>query len=376
MLPQATITVVDTKDGSSSPPSSGLDLLFVAAAQRQQPKTPGRAVTDCGSTISSLSSDVDVPQAPPPTKIFFPEVLMDMLNNNQRFANIISWKPDGKSFVIKSRHEFKEKVLPLYFKSNFDSFLRKLKRWGFEKDKVNRRGDPSIEFSHRYFRRDESGLCLRMRCKSGPGRMVDDSCNIQEDPQEVMRSPPVPVYDDAMRQKVALVDHLMSQQANQKRLLEEINQAAIAEKLAALTAGRSDCIYDRASTADRLRDINEAQLLMKKQMIVAAKKAQLADRLSEYMTASHHEQERTMNDAHQNYHHLSQLQRLGQILDANALNEDTIATYYRPLSGSLRTQHSREALRASILAKRQELGLSQPQQTNFHLQIPFAPSQF
>lgn len=209
--------------------------------------------------------------------------------------------------------------------------------------------------------------------------MAEDSCNIQEEPQEVMRSSQVmrssPVqHEDAMRQKVALVDQLMNQQATQNRLLEEINQAAIAEKLAALTAGRRDRTYDQSLITDRLRDINQAQLLMKKQMIVAAKKAQLASRLSDYMAAPHLEQERTINEAQQGYQQLSQLQRLGQILDANALNEDAIARYYRPLSGSLRTQHSREALRASILAKRQELGLSQPQQTN--LRMPFVPSQF
>ena len=159
MLPHATITVVvKTKEGSP-PSSSGLDLLFAVATSEQRSKARNRAVSDCGSTIASLSDDIDlspnednkqqeqqphttlVPCAPP-SKVFFPEVLMDMLNNNQRFASIISWKPDGKSFVIKSRHEFKEKVLPLYFQSNFDSFLRKLKRWGFEKDKVRRRGGP------------------------------------------------------------------------------------------------------------------------------------------------------------------------------------------------------------------------------------------
>lgn len=380
MLPQATIiTVVETKDGSSPPPSSGLDLLFAAAAHRQHPKTPGRAVTDCASDISSLSSEVDLTRAraPPPSKIFFPEVLMDMLNNNQRFASIISWKPDGKSFVIKSRHEFKDKVLPMYFQSNFDSFLRKLKRWGFEKDNVRRRGDPSIEFSHRYFRRDDSGLCLRMRCKSGPGRISEDSCDIQEEPQEVKRFSSSSEHDDGIRQnqKGALVDHLMNQQATQKLLLEEINQAALAEKMATLTAGRRDRTYsyDQAQIEEQLRHMNEARLLMKKRMLVAAKKAQLARKLSAYMASSHHQQERTINETQQDYRQLTQLHRLGQVLDDNARREDAIARYYRPMSGSHRTQHSREALRASILAKRQELGPSQSQQ--IYLSSPCAPFQ-
>jgi hypothetical protein len=376
MLPQPTIFTVETKtnDGSSCPPSNGLDLLFAAAEQRQQTTAAppsGRAVSDCGSSISSLS-EVDVVSHPSPTKIFFPEVLMDMLNNNQRYASIIAWVPDGNSFVIKSRHEFKEKVLPLYFKSNFDSFLRKLKRWGFEKDKVNRRGDPSIQFSHRYFRRDDSGLCLRMRCKSGPGSRADEGVNIQEDPQEVMamRSSP-PEHHDMMCQKGALVDHLMNQQAAQTRLLEEINQAAMAEKLAALAAARREHTYDQALAAERLRRMDQEQFLIKKRMLVAAKKAQLAQKLSEYMAVPHH----TMNEAvQQDYRNLNQLQRLGHTMDMNSFSEESIGSFYRPMAGSLRTQQSREALRASILAKRQELGLPPFRQTPVCLPVAPSPS--
>lgn len=353
MLPQAAaadITVVGTK--GSRPTSSGLDLLFVAAAQ--QHSNQNRAVSDCGSTITSLSSDIDlsqkerqppaivIQQCTPLSKTFFPEVLMDMLNNNQRFASIISWNPDGKSFVIKSRHEFKEKVLPLYFQSNFDSFLRKLKRWGFEKDKIRRRGEPSIEFSHKYFRRDEAGLCLRMRCKSGPG-MTEDSCDANDDEQEVMISS-LPEDNVVIHQKGALVDQLMNQQASQKRLLEEINKAAITEKFAALTAIRRDRTVDQAPTAEQL--MNQRDLLLKKQWIIAAKKAQLARKLSEYIAADERD-----------YQRITHIQRFDQVLDANARSDYAMSRYYRPLSGSLRTQYSREALRVAILAKRQELGL-------------------
>ena len=170
-----------------------------------------------------------------------------------------------------------------------------------------------------------------------------------------------------------LVDHLMNQQTTQKLLLEEINQgAALAETLAALSAaaGRRDHTYsyNQAPISEQLRHMSEAQLLMKvkKRMVVAAKKAQLACKLSEYMASPHHQQEqertRTIHETQQNYRHLTQLQILGRVLDDNARSGDLIARYYRPTSGSLRTKHSREALRASIFAKRQVLGLSQSQQ--------------
>lgn len=379
MLQQATFTVVKTKeeDGSSpSPSSSGLDLLFAAASQHQNRKEPLQqsVVTDCESTISSLSSDQ--PTAPPAAKIFFPEVLMDMLNNNShRFDSIISWKPDGRSFVIKNRHEFKDKVLPLYFQSNFDSFLRKLKRWGFEKNKVRRRGEPSIEFAHPYFRRDESGLCLRMRCKSGPvepSAADSSNSNIQEESQEIMGSSPSHSSIDDNLQKHALVDHLMNQQATQESLLEELNRSvADAEKLAVMTAaGRHDCTYNQALMAEQF--MRERQALMNKQLAAAAKKADLARKLSEYMAAAapRFPQRSPVNEVQQGHHnHLAQLQRLSQVLDANAHREEYIARYYRPSSASHRTQRSREALRASILAKRHEF-VPSSQQRNMHSAFP------
>ena len=365
MLPQSTITVVDKKDGissSSSSASSGLDLLFAAAAQHQQPKMRrhSHVVTDCESTISSLSVDIPTAPAPaPPTaKIFFPEVLMDMLNNNPRFEPIISWKPDGKSFIIKNRYEFKEKVLPLYFQSNFDSFLRKLKRWGFEKVKAHRRGQPSIEFKHQYFHRDESGLCLRMRCKSGPSTIVN-SCDIQASPQEVMASFSVNKDTSTVHQKSTLIDHLTNQQFNREDLLQEINKAALVEQLVAITeaADRRYCTtHDQALNDDQLL-VNDTHLLMTKQLVDAAKKAQLANNLSDYMSAPHCRPKKRVYQ--QDLNQIAQWQRLGQVLDNNARTEDFIARYYRPMSASRKTQQSRAVLRASILKKRQEIGLSQ-----------------
>jgi hypothetical protein len=142
MLPMS--ITVPTK-GSQSPSASGLDLLFAAASQHSK-GSAAHAVSDCASTVTSFSSIVDVAAAAadspkpvvvaktevqplhhhdqPPlvlgarTKMFFPEVLMNILGN-PLFASIITWSPDGKSFIINSRKDFKEKVLPVYFNSNF-----------------------------------------------------------------------------------------------------------------------------------------------------------------------------------------------------------------------------------------------------------------
>ena len=82
-----------------------------------------------------------------------------------------------------------------------------------------------------------------------------------------------------------------------------------------------------------------------------------------------------MNEAvQQDYRNLNQLQRLGHTMDMNSFSEESIGSFYRPIAGSLRTQQSREALRASILAKRQELGLPPFRQTPVCLPVAPSPS--
>ena len=382
MLPMS--ITVPTK-GSQSPSASGLDLLFAAASQHSK-ASAAHAVSDCASTVTSFSSIVDVAAAaadsPKPvvvsrkevqplhhhdqpslvlcarTKMFFPEVLMNILGN-PLFASIITWSTDGKSFIINSRKDFKEKVLPVYFNSNFDSFLRKLKRWGFVKDKSRRQGGPTLEFSHRYFRRDDRSLCFRMRCNSG---LVGDSASAplvaedvvcdaaapeaeaQQQHQKVARPSSsfssLPRGDDEilMRQKKdALVDQLLNQQASQERLLEEINRSARTYE------------EEVRMSEQRVQLMNQRQRLLKKQVLVAAKKAQLASKLADYMAAPHSHPQQTIQDTQRDYLRLSQLQRLGHVLDANTCSGDLLNH-----CGSIRTQHSREALRMAILVQRQE----------------------
>lgn len=380
MLPMS--ITVPTK-GSQSPSASGLDLLFAAASQHSKGSAAHAAVSDCASTVTSFSSIMDVAAAdaadsPKPvvvskkevqplhhhdqsplvlcarTKMFFPEVLMNILGS-PLFAPIITWSPDGKSFVINSRKDFKEKVLPVYFNSNFDSFLRKLKRWGFVKDKSRRQGGPTLEFSHKHFRRDDRSLCLRMRCNSGPvgdsapaPLMAEDVvCDAAAPEAEAQQHQKVvrpsssfsslPTVDDdiLMRQKKdALVDQLLNQQASQERLLEEINRSARTYE------------EEVRMSEQRVQLMNQRQRLLKKQVLVAAKKAQLASKLADYMAAPHSHPQQTIQDTQRDYLRLSQLQRLGHVLDANTCSGDLLNH-----CGS--TQYSREALRMAILAQRQ-----------------------
>ena len=324
MLPEAIF--VKTK-GSRPTTPCGLDLLF-AAAEHSKGKAP--AVSDYSTTsLSSVSAEAVAPTCAYTAKMFFPEVLMDILNN-KRFAPIISWKADGKSFVIISRNEFEEKVLPAYFESNFDSFLRKLKRWGFQREKTRLQGVTSMEFSQKDFRRDERLLCLRMRCNSEKRATPRPTSLI--DPPNEKKKVTTPSSSPISYQKDALVDHLLNQQAIHKRLLDEV-KATIAEKMA----------------EQRPQFINKREFLLKKQLIDdATKTVQMARRLSQSMASPLSQIGRI--DRHR---HFTQLLRLSKILDANARSEDILTRYHCPSSGNLRTRHSREALRRAILTTRQ-----------------------
>ena len=116
--------------------------------------------------------------------------------------HIISWRPDGKSFVIHDKAEVEKQIMPLYFSSaKFKSLQRSLNLWGFQRDKgIAKLSSGSGRF-HPMFVRGRLDLCVNMRRDrvKQPGtryippssmamkndnqqnkRMADRSCQIEE----------------------------------------------------------------------------------------------------------------------------------------------------------------------------------------------------
>jgi hypothetical protein len=90
----------------------------------------------------------------------FPLKLMQVLSDEQ-YSNIISWMPNGRSFVIIRPRSFVKEILPKDFKSaQYASFTRKLMRWGFSKCE-----DGTGEFSHPQFRKGRVDLIEKISCK-------------------------------------------------------------------------------------------------------------------------------------------------------------------------------------------------------------------
>jgi len=90
----------------------------------------------------------------------FAEKLHLILNSND-CRHAVAWLPSGRSFCITDQDEFVKKILPKFFReAKFESFSRRLKRWGFRK--VYTTGMSQIIFSHDLFHRDRPDLCKVM----------------------------------------------------------------------------------------------------------------------------------------------------------------------------------------------------------------------
>ncbi|KAL7536443.1 hypothetical protein ACHAXR_007159 [Thalassiosira sp. AJA248-18] len=90
------------------------------------------------------------------TKLQFPFNLYELLKYASiSYSSVISWNPDGRSFVIHDPDSFMRTVAPKYFKqTRFRSFTRQLNIWGFR----NLRKDG---WHHPHFvRGDTAGLRL------------------------------------------------------------------------------------------------------------------------------------------------------------------------------------------------------------------------
>ena len=96
----------------------------------------------------------------------FPIKLFKMLEHidlhEPELATIISWQPDGRSFLVHSDTKtIEEQILPRYFKGQkqYASFRRQLNLWGFRRFDKNKGADSGGAYHHKMFLRGKLHLC-------------------------------------------------------------------------------------------------------------------------------------------------------------------------------------------------------------------------
>ena len=166
--------------------NSSKDLQAISDDEDQSAQSHGQSLfmSETLKTASdSGSRSGDGPTLSTSTEVcreIFPQRLMQILADTS-ISDIITWLPHGRSFWILRPETFTEKILPVYFpearatastksKENsspstsykYPSFTRKLNRWGFRQ--VTKGPDVGA-FHHKFFRRFEPELCLRMVCQ-------------------------------------------------------------------------------------------------------------------------------------------------------------------------------------------------------------------
>lgn len=89
-----------------------------------------------------------------------------------KYSSIVSWNDEGTAFLIHDVDAFVSTIMPAHFQqSKFDSFTRRMRRWGFRCVKQRSPSFASLEptqsnameFSCENFRRDQPELSLLMK---------------------------------------------------------------------------------------------------------------------------------------------------------------------------------------------------------------------
>lgn len=103
-------------------------------------------------------------------RLTFPEKLYELLKVND-CQDAICWLPNGNAFALHPTI-FIKKILPKHFEgTKFESFTRKLNRWGFKRIAGEDAPENTFAYSHHLFKRDYPELCRGM---SGGKKMEQD----------------------------------------------------------------------------------------------------------------------------------------------------------------------------------------------------------
>lgn len=121
----------------------------------------------------------------------FPVVLHRMLEDvtkDKNLADIVSWQPHGRAFLICQAKAFVASVLPKYFKhSKLSSFQRQLSLYGFIR--LTHAGADRGAYYHEAFLRGREFLCSKIRRTRIKGTWIRNSSSPEAEPNFYLMEP-------------------------------------------------------------------------------------------------------------------------------------------------------------------------------------------
>ncbi|KAK0567557.1 Flocculation suppression protein [Tilletia horrida] len=156
--------------GAAYDPDKSMGMLPLAYSNHGS-DAPGPSGQGIPGSLSSLGSQLGSERRSAKQQPSFVNKLYSMLEDH-RISNMISWAPSGTVFSVANPSVFSKVVLPQWFKhSNWQSFVRQLNMYGFNKVNQTFQGEPSEEvqvweFRHPRFRRGEVHLLNDIKRKN------------------------------------------------------------------------------------------------------------------------------------------------------------------------------------------------------------------
>ena len=173
-----------TSDAVSSSSSTSTDKCLVSDDDDDSVSNRSRDSKDSSEKLTVLVS-APPPLTPKPVKLNtsqvhskkypFPHKLFDLLakaSSDCESSEIVSWTPNGKTFIVHNHSRFAAEFLPTYFgHTQFRSFDRQLNYWGFElvsPRTINNKSFGGKSWKHPFFRKDRRDL-LQQVIRKVPG---------------------------------------------------------------------------------------------------------------------------------------------------------------------------------------------------------------
>eukprot|EP00956_Cyclotella_meneghiniana_P018920 scaffold31948_cov69-Cyclotella_meneghiniana.AAC.2 len=145
--------------------TSKIDALAKAAEESSQLQNNGTDTPESSIPVKQTERSSDEQQ-----KMSFADKI-DAILAVDEYSSIVSWLPTGKSFAIMDKEQFIKEVLPRFFKdTKFESFHRRLKRWGFRTAYTN--GNKQVVYTNDLFIKNRPELRRMMSGNAGNNAQV------------------------------------------------------------------------------------------------------------------------------------------------------------------------------------------------------------